>query len=110
MEALKAYAAEVSALREERRKDNQSHRDEVEALKKSHRADMRDMEARNRECDEDRHQLREKVDALKDLVSGLNRVIITASANKVLELGDYPSPEVQQAAQRVDQLFKVKPE
>lgn len=102
------YAKEVAALRDERRRDNDSHRKEIESLKDSHRKDMQDMERRNLECDKDRDQLRDKVDALRDYADGLYRVILQNSAAGVIALGDFPSDEIRRAAEKVDSLFKPK--
>ena len=104
-EALKAFAKEVADLRDERRKDNTAHREEIEAIKDSHRKDLGELEKRNEACDRDRADLREKVEALRDLVAGYGRVIIQASADHVIALGDIPSEEVRRATARVEELF-----
>jgi predicted nucleic acid-binding Zn-ribbon protein len=90
-----AYAAAVRGFREE-----------VAALKEDHRRDMEEMSRRNRECDDDRELLRDRITALRAYADGLYRVILQNSASGVIALGDFPSEEIQRAAERVDQLFK----
>lgn len=93
--ARDAYASAVRGFREE-----------VRALKAEHTSDKESWERRHKECETARDDFKEKVGALRDLVAGLNRVILQASKDKVLALGDYPSEEVHDAAERVDKLFR----
>jgi hypothetical protein len=90
-----AYAAAVRGFREE-----------VGALKEQQRTEMDEMRRRNEECDKDRDVLRDKVSALRDYADGLYRVILQNSASGVLALGNFPSPEIRAAAERVDALFR----
>lgn len=106
--ALQLYADEVKALRVELRESGTAHRKEVSAIRETHRKDLEYMEERNAECDKDREDLKEKVEALRDVVRGYGRVIVNASAQGVVSLGDYPSEEIQRATQRVDALFSKK--
>jgi hypothetical protein len=102
------HEAEAS-LRDDYAEAVKGFREEVAALKEDHRKDMAEMRQRNEECDKDRDHLREKVSALRAYADGLYRVILQNSASKVLELGDFPSPEIKRAAERVDRLFKERP-
>lgn len=101
--ARDAYASAVRGFREE-----------VRALKKEHGSDREEWERRHNECERARDEFKERVEALRDLVGGLNRVILQNSAAGVLVIegtpDGYASEEVRRAAQRVDRLFAPKAE
>lgn len=64
-------------------------------------------EDRHDKCLADRDNLRELVFALRDQVSGLQRIITQNSANAVLAIGGPElSPDVQHAAELVQKLFE----
>ncbi len=114
------YADEVSQLRATVIRQGERHRDEMIAADKHWREAVQAAEERHEECQKSRDELRKafllagdesrsQIEALRDLVAGLQRVILQNSAAGVLSLGDSASPEVRAAAERVDALFPRKP-
>lgn len=96
------YAEEVRQLREQLNGQGERHRLAQEASDRRHE-----------ECVREREILRDQVRALKDLVSGLRRIITQASASRAIRIaGEEPGeiPEdILAAAERVEELFRIMP-
>lgn len=120
-EARKILLSEVLSLREALVKQSERHRAEIGEVEdrsntRAHEAEGRykaraeEAEARHAECVESRDSIREelrvKVDALRDLVSGLRRIITQASALHAIEISENLSEDVKAAAERVDRIFR----
>lgn len=99
------YADEVRQLRDQVVKQGERHRAVLREVDKDYKASLTAAESRHDECVQQRDELRDQVRALKDLVDGLQRVILQNSASGVIALGDAVHPDVRAAAERVEELF-----
>lgn len=113
------YAAEVQGLRSALAASSSRHLDRERELDERYRASLTETEGRyrgllsdadqqHRSCMKDLDEQRDKVEALRDLVAGLNRIITQASVSKAIQLGDMVSSDVEAAAQRVETLFRQR--
>lgn len=93
------YADEVRQLRE--RLDAQAAR---------HKDVLQDSEDRHEQCKRERDEIREDARKLKDIVAGLIRIIVQASASQAIRLDSSASNYVRDAAQRIDILFTPREE
>jgi chromosome segregation ATPase len=101
------YAKEVAQLRAALANRAANHRDELAHYRKL----AKEAEERHEECQRQRDEMREKMNALRDLVAGLQRTIIANAATTAQALGDSDagplvSDDVKAAAARVEELFR----
>jgi len=108
------YAEEVKQLREQLNGQGERHRNQILAIEQRHREQMDAAERRHDDCVKIREELRDQVSALKDLVAGLRRVIVQASASQAISIAGTKPGEVPEdilaAALRVEEVFRPKPE
>lgn len=105
------YADEVRQLRQQLERQSTRHGRVLRVAEGRARQAALDAEARHEQCVRDRDELRDKVWALKDQVSGLVRLLLQNSAAGTLILSaDQVSNAVREAAERVDRLFAPKEE
>jgi flagellar motility protein MotE (MotC chaperone) len=107
------YADEVRQLREQLNGQGERHRQSIASIEARYQEALTNSERKHEECARDRDHLRDKVQALKDLVAGLRRIITQTSASQAIRLSSDPASEIEipddirEAAERVDRLFAL---